>query len=152
MNRYGLATLGFFTALAFSANADEPVEAELLGMDAPTVAEASEPEPEWYRQFTIAAPSVRVTDNPAIQSAPDEDVRFAWLEGKRWTFSIDLTTRPDDSPLPKEEMSAGATFQITPRISVGGDLSVGANELEHTSPWQQEDVEAGIRLRSAFRF
>lgn len=152
MIRSGLALLGLSVALVGTASAEEPVASEILGVEAPTPSEADEPKPEWYRQFTVAAPSAALTDNPAIQSAPDEDLRFAWLEGKRWTFSIDLTSRPEDSPLPREEMSAGATFQVTPRISVGGDLRVGADQLEPASPWNQEDVEAGIRLRSAFRF
>jgi hypothetical protein len=49
-------------------------------------------------------------------------------------------------------MSAGATFQITPRFSVGGEVNLGGQELEDSSLWNKEDVETGVRFRSAFRF
>jgi hypothetical protein len=47
---------------------------------------------------------------------------------------------------------AEAEFRITPRISVGGELTIGANELDDTRQWEEQQIEAGIRLRSAFKF
>lgn len=121
-------------------------------IEAPTLSETEVAAPDWYRQFTIAVPPSTIENNPAIQSGLTEEFSFNFNEGRRWRFSIDLTTRPDDSVLPREEMSAGATFQITPRFSVGGDVSVGADELEDRRDWTGEDVETGVRLRSAFKF
>ena len=66
--------------------------------------------------------------------------------------NLDKVSRTDLSPLPREEMQAGATFRITPRFSVGGEVSVGADELNDTSTWESREVEAGIRLKSAFKF
>ncbi len=50
-------------------------------------------------------------------------------------------------------MRAGAEFRITPRISVGGSLSVGSNSFDETlAQFEGEEIETGIRLRSAFKF
>lgn len=149
-----LAALSIATTLALSATAvgQDSVVADALDMDAPTLSETDKAEPDWYRQFTIVVPPSSVEDNLAIQSSPSEDFGLNWAEAGRWQFSFDMRSRPKDSPLPREEMSAGATFQITPRFSVGGDVSVGADELEEGTDLNGDDVEAGVRLRSAFRF
>jgi hypothetical protein len=73
----------------------------------------------------------------------------------RWELSLDKFTRLGVSPLPREEVQAGATFKITPRFSVGGEVSIRAdelNELNDSARWENQDVEAGIRLKSAFKF
>ncbi len=73
----------------------------------------------------------------------------------RWELSVDKFTRLGTSPLPREEVQAGATFKITPRFSVGGEVSIGAeelNELNDSARWENQSVEAGIRLKSAFKF
>ncbi len=130
----------------------ESVEIDPLDIDAPSISETESAEPEWYRQFTIAAPPASPEESPAYAGVPSEEFSFNFSEGNRWRFSIDLTSRPEESVLPREQMSAGATFQITPRFSVGGDVSVGADELEDRADWNGDDVETGVRLRSAFRF
>lgn len=140
------------SAFGFTAHAQDSNGAAEIGLDAPTLSETEQAEPDWFRQFTVQGPPAQIENNPAIQSGPSEALRFSLIDAGRWQFSLDLTSRPEDSPLPREEMSAGATFQITPRFSVGGDLSVGADELDRTTPWADPDVETGIRLRSAFRF
>ena len=117
---------------------------------APTVAETEQAEPDWYRQFTLSSPS---DERPIWQGAPSKEVRLAWVKGDKWQLSVDLTSRPEDSPLPREEMRAGAEFRITPRISVGGSLSVGSSDMDETlEQFRDNEIEAGIRLRSAFKF
>lgn len=132
-------------AAGYAAAQSAPAE-----MSAPTVSETEEAEPDWYRQFTLSTPS---DETPIWQSRPSKEVKLAWVKGDKWQLSVDLTSRPDDSPFPREEMRAGAEFRITPRISVGGSVSVGANELNGAfEQLQDEAVETGIRLRSAFKF
>ncbi|MEO0467676.1 MAG: NtrZ family periplasmic regulatory protein, partial [Pseudomonadota bacterium] len=77
---------------------------------------------------------------------------LAWINGDRWSLSLDLTSREEGSALPREEMMAEAEFRITPRISVGGELTIGAEEFDDTAQWEDQEIEAGIRLRSAFKF
>ena len=138
-----LAALGVFAALPATAQS-EPIE-----LSPPTVSETEKAQPDWYRQFTLSSPS---DTTPIWQGAPSKEVRLAWIKGDRWQLSVDMTSRPEDSPLAREEMRAGAEFRITPRISVGGELTLGATELDELRQLQNETIETGIRLRSAFKF
>ncbi|WP_300377451.1 NtrZ family periplasmic regulatory protein [Henriciella sp.] len=125
-------------------------QSQAVDMPAPSVSETDDAEPDWYRQFTLSSPS---DERPIWQSGPSKEVKLAWVKGDKWQLSVDLTSRPEDSPLPREEMRAGAEFRITPRISVGGSVSVGASELDASlQQLQDEKIETGIRLRSAFKF
>lgn len=138
------------SAIALCAAGPVAAQAVVPELSAPTASETEEAEPDWYRQFTLSTPS---DEMPIWQSRPSKEVKLAWVKGDKWQLSVDLTSRPDDSPLPREEMRAGAEFRITPRISVGGSVSVGANELNGAfEQLQDEAVETGIRLRSAFKF
>ena len=142
----------FVIASAIALCVAGPVAAQAgpAELSPPTAAETDDAEPDWYRQFTLSAPS---DEAPIWQSRPSKEVKLAWVKGDKWHLSVDLTSRPEDSPLPREEMRAGAEFRITPRISVGGSLSVGANELNGAfDQLQDEAIETGIRLRSAFKF
>lgn len=139
-----LAALGVFAALPATAQS-EPIE-----LSPPSVSETERAEPDWYRQFTLSSPS---DSTPIWQGAPSKEVRLAWVKGEKWELRVDLTSRPEDSPLAHEEMRAGAEFQITPRITVGGILTLGASEFDESlQQLQTENFETGIRLRSAFKF
>jgi hypothetical protein len=91
---------------------------------------------------------------PVWQAEPSEDVSMQFSGSDRWEFRIDKLSRPSAnlSPLPRQEMQAGATFKITPRFSVGGEVSVGADDLNAVSTWEDREVETGVRLKSAFKF
>ncbi len=152
--RWAVLTFAAFSGtLALPAIADDDARPDVMKIDAPSPSETDAAQPDWYRQFTVTdIARTDIESNPAIQSSPADEIRLEWLNTGRWQFSVDLRSRPEDSPLPREEMSAGATFQITPRISIGGDLSLGADELNKSSKWSDEQIEAGIKLRSAFKF
>ena len=135
-----------FTGSAF---AEDGENAASLRLEAPTIAETDRAEPDWFQAFTSDSLSKGFD---IWQAGPDQDVSFSWIKGDRWQLNIDLTSRGDESPLPKEEVSAEATFRLTPRISIGGSVSIGADELNRDSLWQDEDVETGVRLKSAFKF
>lgn len=151
MRTFLIASLVTSVGLALEAGADEMVAPDALNVDAPTLSETDQAEPDWYRQFTIAPPVDPLGFDPSLQ-LEDDDLSFQLRDAGRWTFSFDVTNRSGVSPLPQEEMSAGATFQITPRFSVGGDVSLGADKIDESMDFDDEEVEAGIRLRSAFRF
>ncbi len=136
------------TALTFAgmATAQEVV----LDMPAPTLSETEQAQPDWFQQFTF---STRDDDeNPLLDVEPSKTLKLAWVKGDRWNVSVDMTSRNELSPYPREEMSAEANFLITPRISVGGEVRIGADELNRVGSDQESQVEAGIRLRSAFKF
>ena len=121
------------------------------GMDvgAPVLSETDDAAPDWYRQFTFGSAA---DESPIWKSLPDKELAFAWTKGDRWSLNIDLARRDEGTPLPHQEMSAGATFKITPRISVGGKLSVGASRVDDSALPEDQQVDTGIRLQSAFKF
>lgn len=143
--RAALASLALIPTLALPAMGQEDVPK----MPAPTLAETEQATPDWFQQFTFASTDV---ESSTWQSEPSKTFSLGWVKGDRWSVSVDLTSRDERSPLPREEMSAAAEFRITPRISVGGELRLGADNLDSASQWQEEQIEAGIRLRSAFKF
>ena len=136
-------------ALAMPALAQEAVDTAPIKLDAPSISETEQALPEWFNSFTQFSGA---DESPIFQLRPEQDVSLSWTKGQRWALSIDLKSRYDDSPLPREEMRAGATFRLTPRISVGGEVSVGAQELEDATVWEEQQLETGIRLQSAFKF
>lgn len=134
---------------AAPAIAQEAVRENVIRVEAPTLSETTSGQTEWYRQFTSAQPQGA---RPQWQAEPTQDFSVTFGTGSRWQLNLDKVTRPGDSPLPREEMQAGATFNVTPRLSVGGDVRIGADQLNDGSRWENRDVEAGIRLKSAFKF
>ncbi len=122
----------------------------MIDLPAPTLAETDTAQPDWFQQFTFSTP--RTPDNPLVALEPSKSLKLAWVKGDRWNLSVDMTERDALSPLPREEMSAEANFLITPRISVGADLSIGADRLDSMNLSEDSEVEAGLRLRSAFKF
>ena len=120
-------------------------------MATPTLADTNAAKPEWFKRFSTE--SIDFGSEAAWQTQPDRrDIKFNLLNGGRWQIGFDIKSRTDDSPLPREEVSAGAKFQITPRFSFGGQVSVGANELDDSRKWEDQQIEAGVRLQSAFKF
>lgn len=140
-----IASFGLVTALAFPAMGQEAMPS----VPAPSISETEQAQPDWFQQFTLSTNDIEST---AWQAEPSQSFSLAWVKGDRWSVSVDLTSRDERSPLPREEMSAGADFRITSRLSVGGELRIGADELDPTTSWQDQQIEAGIRLRSAFKF
>ena len=139
------------TALAMPAAAQEDSRASAVTVETPQLSETKAGKVDWYRQFAQSKPA---DARPVWQAEPTEDLSMQFAGSDRWEFSLDKLSRPSAaiSPLPREEMQAGATFKITPRFSVGGEVSVGAEDLNAVSQWEDRNVEAGIRLKSAFRF
>ena len=139
------ASLVLIGVTALPAMADQDVPE----MPAPTISETDQAEPDWFQRFNLDGGNF---DSPIWENSPSQTFNLAWIKGDRWSVSLDLTSRDQASPLPREEMMAEAEFRITPRISVGGELTIGAEELDDASQWEEQDIEAGIRLRSAFKF
>ena len=145
-----LSSLIAITALALPAAAQEDSRPAAVAIEAPQLSETQAGKVDWYRQFAMSKPTEA---RPVWQAEPTEDLSMQFSGSDRWEFSLDKFSRPSAaSPLPREEMQAGATFKITPRFSVGGEVSVGAEDLNSVSQWEDRNVETGIRLKSAFKF
>ena len=135
--------------LALPALADPVVGDDVPTVQAPSLSESKAAEADWYRQFAQAKPA---DAKPVWQPEPTDDFSVQFGGNARWQLNLDMLTRPNSSPLPREQMQAGATFRVTPRFFVGGEVSVGAERLNDTSQWEDSQLEIGIRLKSAFKF
>ncbi|WP_373007660.1 NtrZ family periplasmic regulatory protein [Hyphomonas sp.] len=135
--------------LALPAMADPAVADHVMNVQAPSLSESKAAEADWYRQFAQPKPA---DAKPVWQPEPTDDFSVQFGGNARWQLNLDMLTRPNSSPLPREQMQAGATFRVTPRFSVGGEVSVGAERLNDTSQWEDSQLETGIRLKSAFKF
>jgi len=104
--------------------------------------------PDWYQRFTFREGEAQ---RPVWTGASERDVQYNWNKGERWQLQLAVTSRDGDTGLAREEMEAGATFNITPRFSFGGSVRVGAEDLAPNGVTDQQ-IETGIRLKSAFKF
>ncbi|ABI76158.1 conserved domain protein [Hyphomonas neptunium ATCC 15444] len=136
-------------AFALPAVAQERVTGDVIRVEAPTLSETNSARSEWYRQFSEGKPP---ESRLQWQAEPNQDFSVQIGKDSRWQLNLDKVTRPGETYLPREEVQAGATFRITPRFSVGGEVRIGAEELDSSTRWENQEVEAGIRLKSAFKF
>lgn len=145
-----LTFAAFLTTGAVSlAAADQAVGDDPVSLSSANVPVASDAIPDWYQRFS----------NADIDSSYDErtgnsesDIQLNLAATPRWNIQLGLTSREGETGLPREEVWAGATFNITSRLSIGGAVGVGGDELVPGSEWNEQQFETGIRLQSAFKF
>ena len=101
-------------------------------------------------RFTINNTSDRLVSGLAPIEKGELD--FAWRPGGKWGLTIDLTTRAPNNVLPREELQAGAYYQVTPRFRFGGGVMLKGDSLGSPDSWKTEQPDAGVRLSSAFSF
>jgi hypothetical protein len=107
---------------------------------------------EWTKSFTLSdSPSTKSDPNASL-AYQEKAQAFRWGLNERWMMNLNMVSRPVESPLPREEMRAGATYQFTPRFSLGGTVSVGAQELDDVNQWKEQEVQAGVKLKTTFKF
>jgi len=123
---------------------DDPVA--ISSNDVPVAADVI---PDWYQRFSTTDLENGYED---WTGNSETDVQLNLSPTNRWNLQLGLTSREGQTGLPREEMRAGATFNITPRLSFGGSVSVGSDELGPDAKWGEQEVETGIRLQSAFKF
>lgn len=93
-------------------------------------------------------------ERPVPGLAPIErgQLDFAWRPGGKWGLTLDFTTRAQNDVLPREELQAGAYYQVTPRFRFGGGVMLKGDSIASPEGWKQEQPDAGVRLSSAFSF
>ena len=142
----GLFGLGYGTG---AANAQEADKSESRPVPIVSSDGSDAAIPDWYQRFTFREGEAQ---RPVWTGASERDVAYNWNKGERWQLQLSVTSREGDTGLPREEMQAGASFNITPRFSFGGSVSVGADDLGPGAVGSQQQLETGIRLKSAFKF
>jgi hypothetical protein len=109
----------------------------------------------WYQRFTT---SNGVTES--ITGLPENDHQLtpAWTLNQRWGVTVDVREAQRIERLPEnsrgDEASVGAYYQFTPRMRVGGQLSVETNDnnLTPARDPNSDEPRADVRIESAFRF
>lgn len=108
---------------------------------------------EWHQRFTFrGSDSLRVTtwDNLDADWSRLDPGLLQFSSGERWdfTFGMDFS---DSDVFNLDSVRAGATFNVSRRFSLGGELSFTSPE-EDLIPGDLSDEAPEIRLESAFRF
>ena len=109
----------------------------------------------WYQRFTTSS---GVTEQITGERENDRMLAPAWTLNQRWGVTLDVRESEQIERVPGsaagDQASVGAYYQFTPRMRVGGQLSVEAQPAAPiTSPrLADEEPNAGVRIESAFRF
>jgi len=101
-------------------------------------------------------------ERPVLPFAPIEkdQVELSWRPGGKWGINLNLTSRADNEVLPREELAAGLSYQVTPRFRFGGGVTVKGDSLSNSlgkpgeafKDFKDEVSEATVRIESAFSF
>jgi hypothetical protein len=98
----------------------------------------------------------RGAERPSVGLAPIERDQLAlnWRPGGKWGITLDMTSRSQNEVLPREEVAAGAYYQVTPRFRFGGGVTFNGDSLRSAAEggFRPEDGEAGVKIESAFSF
>ena len=101
----------------------------------------------------------KTIERPALPLAPIEknQVELSWHPGGKWGINLNLTSRANNDVFPREELAAGAYYQVTPRFRFGGGVTVTGDSLTESlskpgSNFKEEVSEATVRIESAFSF
>lgn len=86
-----------------------------------------------------------------------DQLELKWKPGGNWDVTLDLTSRSQNELFPREEVTAGVNYQVTPRFRLGGGITVKGDSLAESlsNPTQKigrEGTEASVRIESAFSF
>lgn len=121
--------------------------------DAPSEQQAAAAELPWYQHFTT---SRGLSETLTGISENDRLAPPSWTLTQRWGVTVDVREgqRLDRGAVAEEQAAVGAYYQFTPRVRLGGELSLGATQREGAPAGvrHSEEETAGVRIESAFRF
>lgn len=87
-----------------------------------------------------------------------DQLELKWKPAGNWDVTLDLTSRAQNDLFPREEVTAGVGYQVTPRFRLGGGVTVKGDSLATSlsNPAQNfgrlGNTEASVRIESAFSF
>ncbi len=85
-----------------------------------------------------------------------DSVALTWKPASNWDVTLDLTSRSPNELFAREEVTAGVTYQVTPRFRLGGGVTVKgdslSDSLSNPAAIAREGNEASVRIESAFSF
>jgi len=88
-----------------------------------------------------------------------DQVALSWKPANNWDLTLDLTSRSQTANglFAREEVTAGVTYQVTPRFRLGGGVTVKGDSVAESlsnpaNNFGREGSEASVRIESAFSF
>jgi hypothetical protein len=86
-----------------------------------------------------------------------DQVELNWKPANNWDVTLDLTSRSQNDLFAREEVTAGVTYQVTPRFRLGGGVTVKGDSVAESlsnpaANFGKEGSEASVRIESAFSF
>ena len=131
------------------AGAQDSAKNDPISISSSETPVATDAIPDWYQRFS---PNELNDIYDGRTGISERDVQLSIPSSSRWNLQLGLTSREGETGQPREEMWAGATFNITSRLSIGGAVGIGSDDLGPGAEWGEQQVETGIRLQSAFKF
>jgi len=78
---------------------------------------------------------------------------ITWQASNKWGLTLNLRDADRTKVLGRDEAAVGAFYHFTPRLRVGGEVSVADSPLASVSPLAgDKEKSAGVKLESAFKF
>ena len=107
-------------------------------------------EAPWFQRFTTSAGA---TNGAHLAPAPPNEQTITWQATDKWGLTLNLRDADRSRLTSRDEASLGAFYHFTPRIRVGGELSVSDSPAATTNALDDnKDMSAGVKLESAFKF
>lgn len=148
------ATFAVFFALGAAGQAvAAPEDMAMTALAIPV--KASEESP-WFQKFTFGSGYSNDSNgwSSGAVSGDSKNMRVV-TEGRRWGMSLAVRDKKDWAPLSqsdaRDKVSAGAFYNITPRVRFGGEMSLESRG-SNVGIGRDSAVEPGVKIGSAFRF
>jgi hypothetical protein len=145
--------VGCVTALVFASCAPAFARDQ---RPAPSIAAPSAPQAPWYERFT-AGSELRDGANAWV---PRGETKAVVVDSRnRWGVTFGVNQEPRAALAPRTSQStsrtsAGAFFQVSPKVRVGGAVTLPEEQLG-VSPQRRDPSakrEPGVKIESAVRF
>jgi hypothetical protein len=117
---------------------------------------ATAAEVPWYERFTYSSGLTDKSAAPSWSAVNPRDPK-APVASARWGVTLNVgeeeRLRTAEDITPRGESAVGAFYRFSPRVRVGGQVSVAPQRVTPgASRRAQEEETAGVKLESAFRF
>jgi hypothetical protein len=147
--RFGLAIAAL--GVAFAASGGTAHAQSSLAERSATAAEVP-----WYERFTYSSGAATgVSEAPPSWSTVNPRDPKVPVASARWGFTVNVgeedRIRTAEGVAPRGEAAVGAFYRFSPRVRVGGQVSVAPQPVTPGAAGQADD-NAGVKLESAFRF
>ena len=152
------ASLAAAPAFAQTHGKDSAPVSQTLSQASKGIASTTQPAPSMNLGLGISKGGTERTFLPLAPIQKDE-LALTWQPASKWGLTLDLTSRAPNEVFPREEVTAGVTYQVTPRFRFGGGVTVRGDSLAqslsnpNTNFANNKDgAEASVRIESAFSF